>query len=364
MTRNRTHTTGNRCRILWLGLATLLAAPGCAQWNMDESLAIFEADAKPQTPDSVLAVWTDTTLNQPGKPVVRGFGGRVMFFREGNEDKAILVEGALSVYAFDDDRSDQHSPEPEKKFLFPAENLTHHRSDSSLGPSYSFWLPWDPAGGPQRRISLLARFEDKSGKLILSKAASVTLPGTSAISPEQSNQSNNATPTATLWPPQGVQQAAYEQPLADAAARDQPAASLTTTTIEVAPGQAQRLLAGPTNGKNEEKTGHRATTWGPLTVSQQTLGSDVASSPANASEAAAVATAAATEAPAESATGSPRGQSRARTATATRPTSDPIRRQPHRAEWPRSLPPTPRSGWPQPPEATPLNGGSSEHSPR
>jgi hypothetical protein len=356
MTRNRTQTTGNRCSILWLSLATLLAAPGCAQWNMDESLAIFEADAKPQTPDNVLAVWTDTTLNQPGKPVVRGFGGRVMFFVEGNEGKAIPVDGALSVYAFDDDRSDQHSPEPEKKFLFPAENLTHHRSDSSLGPSYSFWLPWDPAGGPQRRISLLTRFEDKNGKLILSKAASVTLPGTSASSPDQAN---NATPTATLWPPQGVQQAAYEQPLTDAVSREQPAASLTTTTIEVAPGQAQRLLAGPTNGKNEEKAAHRATTWGPLTVSQQTLGPDVASSPANASAAEAAA-----EGAAESATGSPRGQSPARTATATRPTSDPIRRQPHRAEWPRSLPPTPRSGWSQPPETTPPNGGSSEHSPR
>ena len=68
-------------------------------------------------------------------------------------------------------------PAPEKKFVFPAENLAIHQSEASLGPSYSFWLPWDNAGGQQRRLSLLTRFEDKSGKIVMSKTAHVLLPG-------------------------------------------------------------------------------------------------------------------------------------------------------------------------------------------
>jgi len=205
MTGNRTRTTQDRFGAFLLGFAGLLVLPGCAQWNLGEPLAIFESEPKPQSPDNVLAVWTDTTLNQPGKPTVRGFGGRVMFFVQGQEDKAVPVEGNVSVYAFDDDRLDQQQPAPEKKFLFPAENLTAHQSDSSLGPSYSFWLPWDNAGGPPRRISLLTRFEDKSGRIVLSKTARVMLPGTSAAAPASAGrESDNSPPIAKLWPPTSV----------------------------------------------------------------------------------------------------------------------------------------------------------------
>jgi hypothetical protein len=62
-----------------------------------------------------------------------------------------------------------------------------------------------------------------------------------------------------------------------------------------------------------------------------------------------VAGAAAHEAPAmeaasrqEPAAGAARGASPVRSIPATRPSYDPVRRQPHRGDWPHRLPPTPR----------------------
>ena len=181
----------------------MLALAGCAKLDLDEGFTLWKSDPQPQTPERLAAVWTETTLHQPGKPVVRGFGGRILFHGS-DEQQAVLVEGNVIVYAYDNDRPNQEDPAPDKKFVFPAENLAKHSSDSSLGPSYSFWLPWDNAGGPQRRISLLTRFEDKSGKIVMSQMAHVTLPG--PVAPPQGNSGltqfpqhlpNRTTPSGT-----------------------------------------------------------------------------------------------------------------------------------------------------------------------
>mgnify|MGYP001065217866 CR=1 FL=1 len=199
-------------------LSLLLALAGCAKLELGENLALWKSDPKPQTPETLSAVWTETTLHQPGKPVVRGFGGRILFHGT-DQQQAVPVEGAVIVYAYDNDRPHKEDPAPDKKFVFPAENLAKHQSESSLGPSYSFWLPWDNAGGPQRRISLLTRFEDKSGKIVMSQMAHVTLPGPVALPvPDHA--------PAVLH---GIQPASYEAP---ATAPTQPAAQ-PTSAMEV-----------------------------------------------------------------------------------------------------------------------------------
>jgi len=307
----------------------LLALSGCAKLELGESFALWKSDPKPQTPETLSAVWTETTLHQPGKPVVRGFGGRILF-HGADQQQAVPVEGAVIVYAYDDDRPHKEDPAPDKKYVFPAENMAKHQSESSLGPSYSFWLPWDNAGGPQRRISLLTRFEDKSGKIVMSQMAHVTLPGPVAPPPP-----GNAPGVL-----QGIQPASYEAPATDPRQAEEPQNSprLRSATIDVAPQQASRLLAA---SRTE--------------ASQQPLGPDSPKTAASGGAVSLVRAAAAVGAASpqvEPPIGSSPLQSQVRNPPATRPTYDPVRRQPHRGEWPRRLPPTPRSGWSQP-EATP-----------
>jgi len=112
-------------------------------------------DPEPEIPESVLPIWTDTILHQPGKPGIRGFGGRVYFYAKQGGDP-IEVDGSLTVYVFDGDRYDAASNEPLRKFVITADQLASHHSATDLGDSYSVWVPWDKVGGPSRSLSLIA----------------------------------------------------------------------------------------------------------------------------------------------------------------------------------------------------------------
>ncbi len=156
-----------------------------------------------QEPKSMVAIWTEDTLAVPGKPVTRGFGGRLYFYNE--KSQAIPVEGELMVYGFDDSvtpsstsgpvptasPSDQELAQAGKKFKFTAEQFTQHFSHSDLGASYSIWIPWDAAGGEQKKVTLLPTFISKDKRVVRGETNKLTLSGkTHAVA---SNQPANNT---------------------------------------------------------------------------------------------------------------------------------------------------------------------------
>ncbi|MBA61044.1 MAG: hypothetical protein CMJ76_01645 [Planctomycetaceae bacterium] len=126
----------------------------------------------------IVAIWTHDVLSTPNHGAVQGFGGRMYFYNR--KQQAVEVEGQLVVYAFDD--TDQpvanHSQrQPNRKYVFRAEQLQTHISESELGPSYSFWLPWQKFGGDERKISLVPVFIPNKGNVINGLFSKVTLPG-------------------------------------------------------------------------------------------------------------------------------------------------------------------------------------------
>ena len=135
----------------------------------------FQKNDEPGTPDRMLAIWSDTILHQPGKPGVRGFGGRIYFY-EGSDTKAILIDGKLSVYAYDGEDLGS-SAKPLRKFVFTKEQFSEHMSYTDMGPSYSVWLPWDKVGGESMQLSLVTRFEGTAGGVVISKPTTKLLPG-------------------------------------------------------------------------------------------------------------------------------------------------------------------------------------------
>lgn len=143
-------------------------------WSMDVSP--WNSDDEPQTPQRIVGSWTDTVLHTVGKQPQRGFGGRLIFYGD-DKEKPVLVEGQLVVYAFDETQRDPTDNKPTRRYVFPADQVARRMSKTSLGPSYSFWLPWDDVGGPQTEVSLIARFEPTKGALIMSEQTRHLLPG-------------------------------------------------------------------------------------------------------------------------------------------------------------------------------------------
>lgn len=170
-----------------VGLIAIIATLGC---NTLKPKWKWSKESEPQIPESVLPIWSDTILHQPGKPGVRGFGGRVYFYAEKGGDP-IQVDGSLSVYVFDGDEYDASSSEPLRKFVITADQLANHHSKSELGDSYSIWIPWDKVGGPSRSLSMIARFDGRNGGTAISDASSKLLPGSAKANAPQTEQNES-----------------------------------------------------------------------------------------------------------------------------------------------------------------------------
>ena len=159
----KTHSATRLVHSCWLIAAALSCLAGCAQLNVKGASAIpFWPDDgnTPRVPVKVATVWVDTVRFTQGAAPARGFGGRLVFYDNKHEDP-VKVDGDLVIYAFDEDNRQPGDPRPDRKYVFTAEQLPIHYSQSKLGHSYSFFLPWDEPGGPRKEISLIARFRPK-----------------------------------------------------------------------------------------------------------------------------------------------------------------------------------------------------------
>jgi hypothetical protein len=163
------------------GMLVLASLSGCSSFvgkpGSGGTWPWSKAEVKPKLPTRILTIWTDAVHHQAGKKGERGFGGRVVFYEDGSETP-IQVDGTLSIYVFADEAG-KESPEPERKFVFGAEQLKRHYGKCSLGDSYSVWLPWDVVGGESRQLTLIARFDSNTGGTVMSDPAKKMLPGLS-----------------------------------------------------------------------------------------------------------------------------------------------------------------------------------------
>ena len=193
-----------------------------------------KVDAK-VVPDRILAVWTDTILHQSGQKGIRGFGGRVYFYEKDKPDP-IEVEGSLAVYAFDAEDESIDSQKPLRKFAFTAEHLASHMSKTSIGPSYSIWLPWSAVGEEPVKLSLITRFEGVEGGTTISDPVIKLLPGIAKKNDAQTSKGKAVAPQTERGPQteQGVVQASYTEP--KGATSEKKEATRPVETIELPPG--------------------------------------------------------------------------------------------------------------------------------
>lgn len=165
--------------ITTVGCESLTSSSSAAKKKKKDSQSWFSFKKKEyQIPQSMNVTWSHDVLTLPGKPPTRGFGGRFYFYNE--KTQAVPVDGDLVVYGFDDTHKLQGTEDlnqADKRFRFTAEQFTTHFTEGELGASYSVWIPWDDAYGPQKKIMLIPTFLTKEGRLIRGAASNLNLPG-------------------------------------------------------------------------------------------------------------------------------------------------------------------------------------------
>ncbi len=129
-----------------------------------------------EIPKSMVGIWKASTFEKAGTKAIRGFGGRFYFYDANNEP--VRVKGDLTIYGYDDKKqSESRDGKADRKFVFKADSLNSHFSESALGESYSFFVPWDNVGGEEKTITLIPVFKTADGHMPEAKPATIRLPG-------------------------------------------------------------------------------------------------------------------------------------------------------------------------------------------
>ncbi|MCH7752464.1 MAG: hypothetical protein IH898_09965 [Planctomycetes bacterium] len=242
-------------------VTTLVTSVGCSSlntgnWKFAKSLDVRRAmwwkseKPEPQLPVRLVSTWTDTVLHRPGQESQRGFGGRLLFFGRESDDP-VCVDGQLVVYAYDEANCDPRNGQPTRRFIFPREQFTRHYSESTLGPSYSVWLPWDAVGGPRKNISLIARFEPYQGQLIVGEQTRHLLPGTALAGDAPAGQPG----MSEIQLAQHTTAAGAESRAGNSLAKpsEGPRREMTTTSIRLSEQWRDRFASRPAPGSLKER---------------------------------------------------------------------------------------------------------------
>jgi len=264
--------------------AVFAAAEGCAQLDLKKPLDWPSgADEKPGVPEKVVAIWSDTVLHQPERTPTRGFGGRLMFY--GKDDRPVKVNGTLVVYAFDENGRDPTDHRPDRKYVFPPEQLDKHYSKSDLGHSYSVWVPCGKVGGPQQEVSLIVRFiPSGGGPVVVGNQSRQLLPGADSAVAQQTAPGGAAPRVhAAAAPPAqapattpGVQLTSHEvrAPGGEAESGPPRRTEMGTTTINVPPRFGRFPTAAtcaPVNSPAQGAPAPQVPATGPIPATQAAL---------------------------------------------------------------------------------------------
>ena len=152
----------------------------------------------PKTPVKMVDVWNSYAQAAPDGTIMRGMAGRVHFYDDHKEDRAVKVEGDLTVYVFDGNETDPAHTKPLKIFQFKADTLEKHYSHQKpFGHSYNFFLPMDEIGGVEKPLSIIVRFDNHLDKVfVMSQPVNTILAGRR---PEQPTE-----PTREFWDSQAL----------------------------------------------------------------------------------------------------------------------------------------------------------------
>ncbi|MFN9719178.1 MAG: hypothetical protein ACK58L_10815 [Planctomycetota bacterium] len=130
----------------------------------------------------IVSLWEAANGKDPdGKPA-RGFAGQILFFGPDSQT-GVRVKGKIVVYEYDEyDPESLDEPDPIHSFTFEPDAWDLHRTEGTLGHSYSCFIPYMKRHRNQVNCGLKVDFINEQGQRVSSDIVEVLLPSRSASS--------------------------------------------------------------------------------------------------------------------------------------------------------------------------------------
>jgi len=157
------------CALLIMGLS------GCATFHSPFAKKIPKATAADPAVQ-ILCLWQQAEGRDPEGYPCKGFAGQILFLSN-RAATPVQIEGDVRIYMFDDQGTEEEQAKPLRQFDFDAGSWGVHLAETSLGPTYSIFVPYVRRGVKDANCALRVRLKPKQGPVIFSDLSNMPLNG-------------------------------------------------------------------------------------------------------------------------------------------------------------------------------------------
>ena len=160
-------------------LNSIMCIAGCATFKSPFGKRMPTATAAdPAT--QILCLWQPGEGNDPDGYPCRGFSGQVLFLSS-KAATPVKIDGEVRVYLFDDQGTIDEQTKPLRQFDFDTGSWNVHLTETSLGPTYTLFIPYVRRGVTEANCSLRVRLKPKHGPTIFSEFSNMSLNPTKKV---------------------------------------------------------------------------------------------------------------------------------------------------------------------------------------
>lgn len=148
---------------------------GCAMFHFPFEKKMPKATAGDPAVQ-MLCLWQQAEGRDPEGFPCKGFSGQILFLSN-KAATPVQIDGEVRIYLFDDQGTEEEQTKPIRQFDFDAGSWAIHLAESSLGPTYSVFVPYVRRGVKDANCALRVRFKPKRGPTIFSDLSNMPLNG-------------------------------------------------------------------------------------------------------------------------------------------------------------------------------------------
>jgi hypothetical protein len=148
---------------------------GCATFHIPFEKKIPKASATDPVVQ-VLCLWQQAEGRDPEGYPCKGFSGQILFLSS-KAATPVQCEGDVRIYLFDDQGNAEAQAKPLRQFDFDAGSWDIHLTETSLGPTYSVFVPYVRRGVKDANCALRVRLKPKNGPVVFSDLSNMPLNG-------------------------------------------------------------------------------------------------------------------------------------------------------------------------------------------